>query len=53
MGHFHLPRPANWAQITGERVQNYAMPYEDGAACPLFSPRMGMALTTTNTTPVS
>lgn len=46
------PHEANWAQIGGDRVQNYAIPDEGGAANPLFSPRMGMALTTTNTTPV-
>ncbi|CAM9297204.1 unnamed protein product, partial [Choristocarpus tenellus] len=39
---------ANWAQIAGDRVQNYAIPYEHGAADPIFSPRMGMALTTNN-----
>ncbi|CBN77937.1 Probable 3\',5\'-cyclic phosphodiesterase pde-4 [Ectocarpus siliculosus] len=44
------PHEANWAQIAGDRVQNYAIPDEGGAANPLFSPRMGMALTTTNTT---
>ncbi|CAM9829507.1 unnamed protein product [Ectocarpus sp. 8 AP-2014] len=43
-------RASNWAQIAGDRVQNYAIPDEGGAANPLFSPRMGMALTTTNTT---
>lgn len=43
---------ANWAQISGERVQNYAIPDEGGASSPLFSPRVGMALTTTNTTAV-
>ena len=43
---------ANWAQVAGARVQNYAIPNEGGADSPLFSPRAGMALTTTNTTTV-
>ncbi|CAM9226284.1 unnamed protein product [Hapterophycus canaliculatus] len=46
-------RSSNWAQIGGDRVQNYAIPDEGGAASPIFSPRMGMAVATTNTTPDS
>ncbi|KAG5190744.1 hypothetical protein JKP88DRAFT_352587 [Tribonema minus] len=37
---------SNWAQISGTRVQNYAVPYEEGASKPLFSAREGLATAT-------
>jgi hypothetical protein len=37
---------SNWAQLSGDRVQNFALPYEQAASRPLFSPREGLASTT-------
>ncbi len=36
-------RGSNWAQLAGERVQNYAIPYKETPEEPFFSSRAGHA----------
>ncbi len=36
-------RGSNWAQLAGERAQNYAVPYKETPEEPFFSKRAGHA----------
>ncbi|CAM9660041.1 unnamed protein product, partial [Phaeothamnion confervicola] len=43
-----VARASNWAQLTGDRVQNYAIPYADTVGTALFTPREAMAVAVYN-----